>query len=237
MKKLIIGMSVLAATVATPAMAAVDVWTDGAATAQSFAAPADATTVMNFNDSRGTAFEASDKGLTAAFAGNARRVEDTTNSDLTMGELFLRPEPSDNTGFFGVGRDGSLTLTSKTGFGKISFFGGSLDSYNVVDLLDANGNSIANYDGTQMLGFKPPFPGTTDSNTNRRINFAGTDGTQFFGIKFSNKDNLGSFEFDNVAFTAAVPEPGTWMTMILGFGVIGSAMRRRRSNTVAHQLV
>jgi hypothetical protein len=29
--------------------------------------------------------------------------------------------------------------------------------------------------------------------------------------------------------TSLVPEPATWMTMILGFGMIGGAMRRRRS--------
>lgn len=34
----------------------------------------------------------------------------------------------------------------------------------------------------------------------------------------------------NVAFTAgAVPEPATWALMILGFGVVGYAMRRRPS--------
>jgi len=33
----------------------------------------------------------------------------------------------------------------------------------------------------------------------------------------------------NVAFnTAAVPEPGTWAMMLLGFGAVGFAMRRRR---------
>jgi hypothetical protein len=35
---------------------------------------------------------------------------------------------------------------------------------------------------------------------------------------------------DNVSLTGAVPEPGTWMTMILGLGVVGAAMRRRKSS-------
>jgi hypothetical protein len=30
---------------------------------------------------------------------------------------------------------------------------------------------------------------------------------------------------------APVPEPGTWMTMILGFGVVGASMRRRKAAT------
>ena len=37
------------------------------------------------------------------------------------------------------------------------------------------------------------------------------------------------FGIDNINFTAgAVPEPGTWAMMLLGFGGIGMAMRRRR---------
>jgi len=32
----------------------------------------------------------------------------------------------------------------------------------------------------------------------------------------------------NVVFTAGVPEPATWMSMILGFGLLGAALRRRR---------
>ena len=37
---------------------------------------------------------------------------------------------------------------------------------------------------------------------------------------------------DNVSLTAAVPEPTTWGMMIVGFGAVGAAMRRRRSATV-----
>ena len=36
--------------------------------------------------------------------------------------------------------------------------------------------------------------------------------------------------FDNLSFeTGAVPEPATWMMMLMGFGLIGAAMRRRRT--------
>ena len=41
---------------------------------------------------------------------------------------------------------------------------------------------------------------------------------------------------DNVSVmgpaVAAVPEPGTWATMILGFGAVGFSMRRRRGATL-----
>ncbi len=40
--------------------------------------------------------------------------------------------------------------------------------------------------------------------------------------------NIGNL-IDNVALRSAVPEPATWAMMILGFGLVGGAMRRRRS--------
>jgi hypothetical protein len=37
-----------------------------------------------------------------------------------------------------------------------------------------------------------------------------------------------AFKLNSIQVTSGVPEPTTWMTMILGFGVVGAAMRRRR---------
>jgi hypothetical protein len=34
---------------------------------------------------------------------------------------------------------------------------------------------------------------------------------------------------------AAVPEPGTWAMMLLGFGAIGFSMRRRRQTGFLYQ--
>ncbi len=44
-----------------------------------------------------------------------------------------------------------------------------------------------------------------------------------------------AFKLNSIAVTTPVPEPATWMTMILGFGAIGVAARRRRrgATTVA----
>jgi hypothetical protein len=38
---------------------------------------------------------------------------------------------------------------------------------------------------------------------------------------------------DGPAGVAAVPEPGSWMLMIVGFGGIGGMLRRRRAPTRA----
>lgn len=53
-----------------------------------------------------------------------------------------------------------------------------------------------------------------------------------FGELQNNSEYLA---FDNINYStaAAVPEPGTWALMILGFGAIGGAARRRRAKNLA----
>jgi len=41
------------------------------------------------------------------------------------------------------------------------------------------------------------------------------------------------FALDNLSFASAVPEPGTWAMLFLGFGAIGLMMRRRQSRTLS----
>lgn len=65
------------------------------------------------------------------------------------------------------------------------------------------------------------------------VGFAGTA----FSIDFGGTANQTGF--DNITFGSvnpgggAVPEPGTWAMMLLGFGAIGFAMRRRTALKVA----
>nr|WP_314447199.1 PEPxxWA-CTERM sorting domain-containing protein [uncultured Sphingomonas sp.] len=52
-------------------------------------------------------------------------------------------------------------------------------------------------------------------------------GTGFVGYA-DNVTATGAFGSRSFNFAAAVPEPGTWAMMLLGFGGIGAAMRRQR---------
>jgi hypothetical protein len=60
------------------------------------------------------------------------------------------------------------------------------------------------------------------------FSLTGLAGAQSFAFA---ADTRGNVWFDNFSATATapVPEPATWAMMVLGFGVAGGAMRRRRS--------
>ena len=53
-------------------------------------------------------------------------------------------------------------------------------------------------------------------------------GSGNYRLSFSGTTSGGGGEGGTLSFFAAVPEPGTWGLMLLGFGGIGMAMRRRR---------
>lgn len=122
------------------------------------------------------------------------------------------------------------------------FVGFDLDDRHVFDyeFITSNGR---NESGTLFeAGFGQYKPNTP-------FDFAFTDVTLrfrprdsgFFGIRIDgysgdpadrDDDNNGII-FDNLRLTQAVPEPASWGMMILGFGAMGLAMRRRVRTRVA----
>jgi hypothetical protein len=52
-------------------------------------------------------------------------------------------------------------------------------------------------------------------------------------INTANATSGNDFALDNLSFASAVPEPGTWAMLFLGFGAIGLMMRRRQSRSFA----
>jgi hypothetical protein len=76
--------------------------------------------------------------------------------------------------------------------------------------------------------------GTVNTFSNYEISFtAGQAGTAQAFVGTSSKDNIGPLVDNIVLSTNAVPEPATWAMMIMGFGLIGAAARRRRLAPVA----
>ncbi|MBJ6122797.1 PEPxxWA-CTERM sorting domain-containing protein [Sphingomonas mollis] len=198
--------------IASPASAATFVTQLGSAA--SFAAPAG--TAITFDGALPTGFS-----LTP------------TNSSIVSGDLanqYAQPAFSDGSRYLAVLNGGSAVLQSTTGFDSVSFFLGSIDSFNSVQLLSTTGQVIGTFAGSL---FTANANGNQDiPQTNRRVTFTRSAGDAMIGgINFISGGN--SLEVDNVVF--AVPEPSTWALMFLGFGMVGTAMRyRRRSKSVTY---
>ena len=84
--------------------------------------------------------------------------------------------------------------------------------------------------GTSLAAGTLPVPGSWSTFTASYTALAGDAG----GAITISFDTLGSQgDFDNVRLsdTTAVPEPASWALMIVGFGLVGGAVRRRAIST------
>ena len=144
--------------------------------------------------------------------------------------LGAQPAYSDGSRYLAVQGGGSATLQSTSSFDSVSWFMGSIDAYNTVSILDRLGGVIASFTGVDLSNPYPADGNQSISVTNRRITFTREASDPIIGgISFASSDN--SAEVDNVVF--AVPEPATWIFMLLGFGVVGVSMRARSRRTNA----
>lgn len=215
-----LAVAALAVAAAMPASAATLVSQFGSEA--TFAAPtAGATnfTVFDFNSA------AIPVGFTADYplAGSAELV----SGSLDM--MYQQPAFSDGSQYLAVKANGSATIRSTgTAYNSVSFYIGSIDDYNGVQILSTTGAVLASYANDD---FTTPFPPNGDGTSpimNRRVTYT-TDGSAGLigGIRFTTRDN--SLEVDNLVF--AVPEPSTWLMMLAGFGMVGMAMRARQRRT------
>ena len=93
-------------------------------------------------------------------------------------------------------------------------------------MIDGLGVALATFTGLDANN--PANGDQTDPATNPLVTlfFDGGHESLVAGLRLSSSQN--AFETDNYAVNA-VPEPGTWAMMLLGFGAIGFGMRRRRA--------
>lgn len=204
-------LSLLAVTVAVPASAATIVSFD----AGSGSLPAGFTTFQDFES----------EAPGASIGTNAFVFADSVDG------VAARPAFG-STGNFGAVQGGGSYTVNFGPASAVSFVLGSLDTYNTLTLLYEDGTS-QDYVGGQIINdLSFPSGNQISGETNGVVTYNVTSGPKLVGLTFTSSSN--SFEFDNLAVPAAVPEPAVWGMMIAGFGLVGMASRRRNRMTVAY---
>lgn len=172
----------------------------------------------NSGTNYGISFSSNSLGLIDADAGGS-------------GNFANEPSPSTDLIFLS---GAAATMNVAAGFdtGFSFFYSGDVAGFvNVYDGLNATGNLLA----TLVLPVNYQNGNCTGDPTGDfchwdpiGVSFAGTAKSVDFGgaANFIGFDNvtLGA----SVPGNGAVPEPSTWATMLLGFGAVGLAVRRRR---------
>lgn len=97
----------------------------------------------------------------------------------------------------------------------------------------ANSNGITLFLAGNLLNPPGEITGVGGGGTNwvsHTVNFTANAGDQIMFAATGLSDSYGGY-LDNITISS-VPEPATWAMMITGFGLAGTAIRRRRSMKV-----
>lgn len=165
---------------------------------------------------------------------NFNTTNNCSNIISGRGKVLLTPVSGvgatiNGTGFFAVPGQGGASASnpavavfnlSGLNWRNLSFDWGTIDSYNsaIVTLVGGATHTIA----ASVFGNVP-------GNSARRVSFSSSQEIQSLTLRSAGV----AFEIDNLA--GSVPEPGTWMLMILGLGAVGFSMRRRQSVSTRFQ--
>jgi PEP-CTERM motif len=203
------------------------------------AAPANAVTAVSQSIGNGTPWLRDGESLLVTFDRAAARGIDITSSGRVIDGIGsisgLRTAPKS-------AKDGYRAITAKAAssfdfrgwsggrpLSMLSLDWGTIDSYNFVDFLDAKGGLVASFSGASL----PITEGRTNLiGASRRLLFRFVPTERVTTMRLRSTGN--SLEFDNVAaaISDAVPEPSVWAFLIIGFGMVGGQLRRRRRHAV-----
>jgi len=172
-------------------------------------------------------------GIIATFSGPAGVVNSTSIGN------YIQPL-NDPTNYLTVAYP--TTPTGPTSTETISFSGadssftsfglylGTIDTYNSISLLGNGGTVLYTLTGAQILSTLASQSDDStngDNNNSSYVEFVDTTGANITGIQLSTTQ--AALESDNLSVAGGVPEPATWAMMLIGFGLVGLQLRRRRA--------
>ena len=121
---------------------------------------------------------------------------------------------SDTTRYLSTGIGTETVSFGGQTLGKLGFYWGSVDAYNTVTF-SLNNVTVGTFTGSSVMN-------TLNGSDSTYVSFAGA----FDQVAF--KSTRPSFELDNVA-VGDVPEPATWIMMILGLAGLGLFVQRKKA--------
>lgn len=156
-----------------------------------------------------------------------------TNGIVKTGSSGNGAQPPASTGrYYSVGPStnspGTVDISNFVApIGQLSLIWGSVDQYNTLAFIDSIGNVLASFTGSDIIASNFGNQVLPGSNPIVYFSVTGSDQFSLAGLRLTSTSE--AFEIDNIALQAAVPEPGTWALMLLGFGFVGASMRSRRN--------
>jgi hypothetical protein len=141
----------------------------------------------------------------------------------------------DDTHYLAVPGDGTTAGSASLDFSDYSgaaitdftLYWGSIDRANILTVTSNLGTLTLS--GADLIN--AGYGSATSARGNRRVYFALTPGEVLKSLFFSSPTafEIDDIKFHTVAAPAAVPEPASWVSMMLGFGLAGGVMRRSRA--------
>lgn len=188
------------------------------------AVPANAATQITFTNGGAplapgeTVFATFSGGSNGGVSGSGFVIQTGTNSDGADPATGDQGDPYLSILAGGVANFSFSALT------RLGLDYGSADAYNtfVLTLLDG---TIEEIGGQSIINAGIADGDQSAPRTNGRLTFTNLS-NPIIGLSLRSSQN--SLEVDNFSSVAAVPEPGTWALMLLGFGAVGYSLRRRK---------
>ena len=153
-------------------------------------------------------------------------TEDFSDTTLVPGLSFTSTVGSIGTSRF---NDRLVIGSAETTF---SFAGGA-NGFGAIFDLNPGGLGQGIGFTLNLVGGGTEFAGSLLTSTVGFFGFTSTNAFTSVTLRGDSGCCAETYNLDNLQFGSAVPEPGTWMLMVVGFGLVGAGMRKRSTVVAA----